>query len=494
MATSTRKRGMARNRQLNVRTWVQKEGAYPGNQIAYLNKAKGQLRAGGVTVPVAGSNQVNRPSDTEYGDFQPLGRTRTAPDLGTISVEQDLTIDQINWLEEIHMDNLPVAFHLLMGEGAPGNQNAWESKIVIPDADLSSFSYSDMQSADGDEILTIPAEFSYSAIHRAVRVTWNEIESATVTQPVTGAAFGKNRNTMYWIGQGDGSSVVPKFYHTTDGANITALLLTGILSHTGENPTDLVYTGKYIIAPTGANSYIYAHEDSCTTTGGWTEVSTGFVGGATPNAAYALNLARVYFAAENGYIYVMTSIGSGVTVLQDGTLTTEDLNDIDGIGDTVVAVGDANVVLVSQNNGETFSLIVGPIAATVLNTVSVIDDEIWYVGAADGNAYHTTDGGDTWSAAVGFTGAGAGSVTDIYFFKENPAFGLLCHSTATPASRVYRTTDGGNTWENESLTGFPTSDAVNNVAMWDANTMIAGGIADTATDGFVAIAKTARSS
>lgn len=492
---ASRRRGMVRNRQLNVRTWVQKNGAYPGNPIQYLNQAKGQLRAGSFTGPVSGANQVNRPSDDEYGDFQPIGRTRSAPDLGTIAVSQDLTMDQITFLEEIRMDKLPVAFHLLFGEGAVGNQNGWDSKIVIPDADMSSFSMgTDLQGADSDEVLMWNSEFSFSTDHRAVRVTWNELAASTVTTPITGVTFGRSRNYIYAIGTGDGAAAVPRFYYSSNGGTTwTALALTGILAATAEDPTDLVYTGKYVIAPTAANSYIYAHEDSLTSTGGWTEVATGFVSTDTPNAAYALNLARVYFAAENGYIYVMTNIGSGVTVLQDGSLTSEDLNDIDGIGDTVVAVGDNNVVLVSQNNGETFALKTGPIGSTVLNTVQVIDDEIFYVGAANGNAYYTLDGGTTWSSAVGFTGAGSGAVTDLYFYKKNPAFGLLCHRNGSNVAKVYRTTDGGNTWESESLTGYPASNTCNNVAMWDPNTMIGGGIATTTTDGTLAIAKTARS-
>jgi photosystem II stability/assembly factor-like uncharacterized protein len=92
-----------------------------------------------------------------------------------------------------------------------------------------------------------------------------------------------------------------------------------------------------------------------------------------------------------------------------------------------------------------------------------------------------------------FGGSGAGTVTCIRFFKENPAFGLLGHRDAGNVAHVFRTTDGGNTWEQISLTAYPTSNTASKFAFWDPNTMLAGGIATVVTDGILAVAKTARS-
>ena len=148
-------------------------------------------------------------------------------------------------------------------------------------------------------------------------------------------------------------------------------------------------------------------------------------------------------------------------------------------------------MLESQNNGETFGLVTGPAPATVLNCLSVLSEDVWVVGSAAGNAYYTKDRGVTWHA-MAFPGSGVGSVTQIYFDKRNPAFGLLAHRNATPAAKVYRTTDAGNSWEQVTLTGYPTSDTCSRFAAWDCNTLLAGGIATTTTDGILALAKNER--
>ena len=492
MASSS-SRGPLKNRQLNARTQLQLGGALPGNPVRYLGVAKGQTRAGAFTPPVSGRNQVVRPSDDDYGEFQTIGSTKTAPDQGTVSVTQDIKWDQVTALEEIYSDDLIVSLHILLGKGAVGNPNGWDSKIVIPDAELTSMPLSgDFQGADSDEVLMWNGEFGFSTkFQRAVRLTWNNLVAATVTTPITGVAFGAYRRIQYAIGRGDGAAAVPIFYYSTNGGVAwTALSLTGLLAATAEDPLDLAYTGGYLIAPTAVTtgSYIWAPEDTATTLAAWTEVATGFVNTHSPNKVYAASLSRIFFAAEDGYVYLLENIGSGVTVIQDGSITSEDQNDVDGFGDCVVTCGDNNTILASQNNGASFALVTGPIGSTVLNCIAVLSEDCWVVGAANGIAYYTKDRGTTWHA-MGFGGSGAGAVTDIFFDKGIQAYGLLAHRTAGSVAKVYRTTDAGNTWEQFTLTGYPTSNTCSRLAAWDCNTLLAGGIATTTTDGILALAK-----
>jgi hypothetical protein len=495
-----RTRGPVNFRQLNIRAQLQMGGALPGNPVKYLGVQKGQARAGSFTPPVSGRNQINRPSDVVNGEFQTIGSTKTAPDQGTIGLQQDVRWDQVTAIEEIYDDSLPVAIHILFSStgthvGAP---NAWDSKIVIPDAELTGMPLSsDFQGPDSDETLTWNAEFGYSQkFSRAVRLTWQPQVAATVTTPITGVAFGESRRIMYAIGRGDGSANEPRFYYSTNGGRAWTGIDLDLLSHTGEDPLDLAYTGGYLVAPTAVStgSYIWAPEASAGTAAGagWTEVATGFVNTNTPNKIYAPSLTRIFMAAENGYIYLLENIGSGVSVLTDGSITTEDQNWIDGYGDCIVTCGDANTMMVSINGGESWSLVTGPVGATVLNTVSVLSEDCWVVGAANGNAYYTKDGGDTWNTMGGIPGSGSGSIIAVHFDKDNPAFGLLSHRTAGNVARVYRTTDAGNVWEQTSLSGYPTSNTCSKFATWGPNTLLAGGIATTTTDGILALAKNER--
>src|SRR5574341_34980 len=112
--TMAKRKNMAENRQLNIRTFVQLGGARPGNPVQYLNKGKGQFRTGALTPPVAGSNTVYRPSDDYYGRFQPLGQTETQPEQGTLALSQDLVAKQRNLLEKAQKRNQSLGVHVVL--------------------------------------------------------------------------------------------------------------------------------------------------------------------------------------------------------------------------------------------------------------------------------------------------------------------------------------------------------------------------------------------
>jgi hypothetical protein len=52
----------------------------------------------------------------------------------------------------------------------------------------------------------------------------------------------------------------------------------------------------------------------------------------------------------------MANPATAVTVLTDGSVTVQNLNDIRGKGRTIVAVGASNAVILSENGGSTWSL------------------------------------------------------------------------------------------------------------------------------------------
>jgi photosystem II stability/assembly factor-like uncharacterized protein len=146
-----------------------------------------------------------------------------------------------------------------------------------------------------------------------------------------------------------------------------------------------------------------------------------------------------------------------------------------------VAVGASNAV-VRTVDGSTWGAITGPAVGVALNAVWMKSEDVWLVGTAGGVLYYTANAGSTWTA-LGFSGSGAGTVTDIYFV--NQAVGYMAHTTAAPVGRLFRTIDGGNSWyllpENGSM---PDNDGINSIKACSVNTVFAGGLGGGGTDGY----------
>ena len=96
-----------------------------------------------------------------------------------------------------------------------------------------------------------------------------------------------------------------------------------------------------------------------------------------------------------------------------------------------------------------------------LYSVSVVDNNVAWIGGASGTVLRTTDGGATWTN-VGGGAIGTGPVYNIFGIDAQNA---LC--TASPAATyIYRTTDGGSTWTQVYTNASGFGDAI---WMFDAN-------------------------
>jgi photosystem II stability/assembly factor-like uncharacterized protein len=153
-----------------------------------------------------------------------------------------------------------------------------------------------------------------------------------------------------------------------------------------------------------------------------------------------------------------------------------------------LGVGNSNAVLLSTNDGQTFSLIVGPAVGVNLTAVCPISSQIWFVGGG-GRLFYTLNQGTTW-VEISFA-AGATAINDIKFV--NDTIGYMAVEVAG-AGRVYRTVNSGKTWKYQqpSIRGLPTNVRTNFVAPCGWNTVMAGGRKTAGGDGMLAIGEAVR--
>jgi photosystem II stability/assembly factor-like uncharacterized protein len=171
-----------------------------------------------------------------------------------------------------------------------------------------------------------------------------------------------------------------------------------------------------------------------------------------------------------------------VTVQDAGAATTQNLLCVHACDkNNVLAVGNANAVIVSLNGGDLWDTRVGPAPGENLSVCWMLDQNTWLVGTGAGGSgvlYVTDDGGFTW-AEVDLPVSNIGQFDRLVFSSE--AEGFLSYRTGG-AGRMLRTINAGNVWwalpDNNKDT-FPDTDYIIDIAVCeeDSNTFFAGGLA-----------------
>lgn len=331
-----------------------------------------------------------------------------------------------------------------------------------------------------------------------------QIGAATITRPIVDGVIADSVSCGGECGTAsDGCSVVlfvssatigsagteATLYFTDDGGSTVQSTLIDTLG-VSDDPTGIGFDGTYIfVMSAGDDAYHYAPlADILDASESWSKITLagGFVAGKGPVASFVAGPRDIFMAGLGGYVYKSTNITSGVSVIEAGNLTTENLTDISGIDDEhVVAVGANNVVIYTVD-GETFGAVTGPAAGVVLNRVWMVNKDKWFVAAADGKLYYTKNAGNSWHVA-GFSGNTGGQVHSVVMTTND--VGFMSHTTAGNVGRMFKTIDGGGSWVilPESVGGpsVPSHRVITRILPCDQNTFYAVGTNAAGTGGMV---------
>lgn len=325
--------------------------------------------------------------------------------------------------------------------------------------------------------------------------------TATITRPLTDGViadsvscggecgFGSDGCSIVAVVSTNSGAAIPSLYFTDDGGSTVQVTAVDTLLAT-ETTNGIGFDGQNIFVLSAPSDGIHYAPlaDILDATETWSKVGTGsgFVATKGPTASYVAGPRDIFLAGLGGYIYKSSNLTSGVEVVEAGNATTEDLNDIAGIDDMhVVAVGNANAVLISVD-GETFSAITGPIAATALNRVWMVSRTKFFIAAANGKLYYTKNGGNSWKTS-GFAGDTGGAVNDIVMVTAQ--VGFMAHNTAANVGRIFKTINGGKTWsilpETPGGPAVPAHRVIRRILPCDQNTFYAVGTDAAGTSGML---------
>lgn len=486
------------------RVFTQEGGAGPNNAPVY----QGLARATGVAWPQGDITPVRVPSRDKYDRFDINTTIQGQQGLPSLSLEFRMTQTLSDVLRFVQK-GCPTDLHVHMGScGKPDDFNfGWADgkAIVLSQAQPTDYTTDDLGALDSDQRAIIMETVPFTGLDyleigpikpeaQAASTITDEIIDIAICDSISCGDCGLPSDGCQVVfalqGESSGSpGISAAIIYTTDGGSSWAKSpITSLPIGASANAVSCVGTRIVVVSESDESLHWADIADLVAGSAIWTRVATGFVASSGPRDIFSVSSTETWIVGTGGYIYTTTDPTAGVEVQSAGGATVQNLLHIHGADqNNLVAVGVSNVVLITTNGGETWSLVTGPTGGVTINTAWMVSSQVIHLGLNDGTMFYTINGGDDWTAKS-FSGTGSGTVNDIVFASKN--VGYMAHATSAPAGRMFRTIDGGFSWylipEQAGVT-FPTIDRINALAACnsDVNIAFGGGLNADGADGVI---------
>lgn len=504
-------------KQGHKRYFYQLNGASPNNTLLYGGQSGQFLNIESVDNPRSGGrSRINVQDPRHPGKFKSVGRENSPPDLPSATVQfmqhQGAIPRSLYSLGECR-----TTFFEVNGNCKDPSDfiNGWSDYVKV----LSNGEQSDGSEGggafDGDSSVMDDLDFEFDAVYPVGALGFGEKAATEVYSEVIDVVYGSRAQCAGCGPDDDGTSLIyavsnnviaspgeaPSLVYSTDGgATWNTAAITGSASTDVPRAIDIVGSYLVVLYDDGAGGGYFVAEINRLTgvPGTWTQVSTGFVSGGEPQDMFVESASSVWFVGDGGYIYQSTSILSGVSVKDAGDATSNDLNRIDGFGETLVAVGDSNTVVFSTNGGKTWGTTTNSPGSAALTALSVVTEFLWWTGNASGAVYYTETQGETaWTqATLPAASTALATIEDIMFINDE--VGYISAASSSPTAFLLSTWNGGRDWAVSTNSGtprlqnYPTFDRGNRLAApvvdnqgIAANNLAVAGLAGNGADGIV---------
>lgn len=473
----------------NTRDYIQPGGPRPNNPSHFYGLDAQYMYVGQTTKPNLGTIAPVWAQDPRIPRrYKLIGRTIAPPELGTGNITLTEKFGSVPL--QLGVVGCPVNYYNVSGKcrDLSNLMTGWDDVVVVYAGGLVENVRLGQRSSLGDDAV-IEDEFSvkWADIYAVGALSFGEQFAAEIDREAVDVVYGSNfrcgdcgpaddgTNRVYAVtkSSGGGSPGLPaELIFTPDGGltkyqrNIDGMTGT-------EDPVGVDIAGNLLVVFSATAIYWATINANTGVPSAFTKVTTGLVAGKSLTDVYVLSAKEIFFSALGGYVYKSTDITAGVTALNAGSATTQDLFRIHGDGqDTIVATGAASTVIKSANRGATFAVTTSNPSAIPADfkAVAVRDPLRYWVGAnVLGRAYYTLDGGETW-AEQHFTGEGAGNVRDIVAPTDEVMYMLFDNNT--PTARLIATFNGFADWTmdgggSQRILNWPVFNVGNRIAFPD---------------------------
>ncbi|MBD3268507.1 hypothetical protein GF373_17705 [bacterium] len=480
------------------RVFLQPYGAGPANAFDY----QGCGRVTGFSQSMGDVDPVYCPARGRYDDFEVVDEVRGEGGLPTTSL-----VARFGLTNQIFEQDCPFGLQVHYGECQdPTNFiGGWDKILAFVQARFTQRSSDDLTALEPGERASIllTGDITAREVYEVDPVSLGEAAGVHISREVIDVTIcdyqscgscgrisdGCQRIYAVTATSGVASPGLPsEIIYSEDGGSTW---LDEAISTLGSNesPSGIICAGDYVIVPSqDSGGYHYAPISDLTD---WTHITTGFVD--NPVAAFSLGTTRIWFVGDSGYVYFTDDYTTGVEVQSDGTAAGGSvLTDIYAVdSEHIVAVGEDNTLILSENGGQSWQDMGGPAAnaGVTINCIWMRTQYEWVIGTAGGELYYTLNAGTDWYEKT-FSGSGNGEVRDVVFATYgNSPFGYMAHDY-NDAGRIFRTLDGGNNWYllPDGVGSIPSNDYIGALTVCnDPDIVVGGGLADDGEDGILVI-------
>ena len=488
---------------LNHRVWFVEGGVHPDNPPEFL--ALGKISTD-PSQNVGEETRITAPDPNDYDADIQVGTVRGSVERATLSIGVR-TSPQKSILMGWKNKRCRVDIFVLVGKCKnPQDFTEGSDKMYyFPDGKISSHSWENLGSWGTDENnpTNEMVDMTAQEYYELIPMQQEQIGSAYTTRQVftvdvyTGNACENcpdpcDRVLATMAGASATPGTQPLLLYSSDGGEtFDSQTINTLFSN--ENIADGTVIGGDIVYISNTANEIHWTDieqlfDGAINT--WQQVSSGFVINKGARAISAATPRHVWIVGDGGYIYFASNYKTGVTVQDAGVLTAQNLMAVSAFDrNNVLAVGNSNAVVYTNNGGVTWRTAVGPAVGVNLGACWMWSPSIWFVGegaGGTGKLWKTVNSGRTWTQ-ISLPGATYVRCYKILFVSEGE--GYLSMSDGSQ-SYILRTKTAGNEWV--VLPEGSRAVAVDNQFLTDiavcarySNTAFAAGMAPNGTNGMI---------
>ncbi len=461
------------------------------------------LIAGSIEQSFGDIEKIECPDPEEYGSFLEVGTIRGAEERPTTSLTGRYASDIAS--ELLQLAKIKCASDVQIHFGAcqdPSDFNSFDKAIVLEEAFLTSVSTDELGSLEsgGQAAVNESADLAGKVWYEVLPLTFVERASSIANVEVIDVVYADKVGCGDCEDEGDGCEKIYAVTLTAGGSpgtpadclysldGGTTWYAEDVDGLSTEDADAIAVVGNYVAVFSNSDetlSYILKSDlDGTGPEGTWVQVGTGVVAAKGPNDAWSVGT-KAFIVGDGGYVYATEDVTAGVTVVDAGVATTEDLGAVHAISKQMaIAVGAAGAV-VYTNDGTTWAASPSVPAAIILGACWMKSQKEWWVGGAGGALYYTTNAGISWTLKA-FAGSGTGTVEDIAFATDSVMY--VAHTTTTPTGRILRSYNGGYSFVvmPEGSGSIPANEQINALAACknDSNAVVGVGL-ETGTTGII---------